>query len=111
LDISCKNGTASYIKTSIPQHEQTLILSYAQQTPQRHGDIRYTSDRRIAGFIAIVSTINAAALLIGAIVSLYTVASPRKKLGIIAGFTSLFAINVGVLTNARRAELFAATAG
>jgi len=49
--------------------------------------------------------------LIGAIVCLYAVVSPTKKLGIIAAFTTLFAANVGLLTNARRAELFAATAG
>ena len=81
------------------------------QTQKRHGSIRYTSDGRMVRFVAILSTINAAALLIGAIVSLYAVTSPKIKLGIIALFTSLFAINVGVLTNARHAELFAATAG
>jgi hypothetical protein len=61
--------------------------------------------------VAIVSTINAAALLIGAITSLYMVESPKKKLGIIAAFTLLFAGNVGFLTSARRAELFGAAAG
>ena len=54
---------------------------------------------------------NAAALLVGAIVSLYATKSPKIKLGIIALFTALFATNVGILTNARQAELFAATAG
>ena len=36
--------------------------------------------------------------------------SPDWRLGLIATFTTLFAASVGLLTNARRAELFAATA-
>ncbi|KAF2653850.1 hypothetical protein K491DRAFT_769235 [Lophiostoma macrostomum CBS 122681] len=86
-------------------------LSWAFQSQPSQRGIAYTSDRGIARFVAIVSTINAAALLIGAITSLYTVESPKKKLGIIAAFTMLFAGNVGLLTSARRAELFGATAG
>ncbi|KAH7088777.1 hypothetical protein FB567DRAFT_619589 [Paraphoma chrysanthemicola] len=74
------------------------------------GDIIYASDRRIARFVTVISTINAAALLVGAIVSLYAIKSPKTRLGIIALFTALFAGNVGILTNARRTELFAATA-
>jgi hypothetical protein len=51
----------------------------------------------------------AAILLIGAIISLYVVQSPEKRLGMMATFTVLFAMGVGLLTNARKAELFAAT--
>ncbi|ORY09579.1 hypothetical protein BCR34DRAFT_540591 [Clohesyomyces aquaticus] len=86
-------------------------LSWIFRTRPSNGNIAYSSDRRIARFVALLSTIIAAGLLIGAIVSLYSVSSPRKKLGIIAAFTTLFAANVGLLTNARRAELFAASAG
>ncbi|KAF2033187.1 hypothetical protein EK21DRAFT_98475 [Setomelanomma holmii] len=52
----------------------------------------------------------AAVLLIGAIVILYLVARPKAKLGFIAMFTVLFAFSVALCTNARRAEVFAATA-
>ncbi|KAF2182350.1 hypothetical protein K469DRAFT_586666 [Zopfia rhizophila CBS 207.26] len=97
--------------------EQDRLTSFVQNhlawvfdIDARNGNIAYTSDRRMAGFVALLSTIIAAVLLIGAIVSLYTVKSPRKKLGIIAAFTTLFAANVGLLTNAGRAELFAASA-
>ncbi|KAF1842059.1 uncharacterized protein K460DRAFT_435383 [Cucurbitaria berberidis CBS 394.84] len=72
--------------------------------------IAYASDRAISSFIAWFSTFLAALLLIGAIVVLYKVRSPDWRLGLIATFTSLFASSVGLLTNARRAELFAATA-
>ena len=73
--------------------------------------IVYASDRRISQTVTVLSTFNAAALLVGAIVSLYAIESERTKLVVIALFTALFAANVGILTNARRAELFAATAG
>ncbi len=58
----------------------------------------------------IISTVLAAILLIGAIISLYWVKKPKARLGMIAGFTTLFALSVGLLTNAIRAEVFAATA-
>lgn len=70
----------------------------------------YASDRAIATFVAWFSTFLAALLLIGAIVILYKVRSSDWRLGLIATFTCLFAGSVGLLTNARRAELFAATA-
>lgn len=52
----------------------------------------------------------AAILLIGAIIGLYVVQSSKKRLGMMATFTIVFAIGVGLLTNARKPELFAATA-
>lgn len=85
-------------------------LAFLFQTYTRNGMIAYASDQRIARFVAILSIILAAVLLIGAIVSLYVVKSPNKKLGMIAAFTVIFASSIGILTNARRAELFAATA-
>jgi hypothetical protein len=70
----------------------------------------YASDRAIGTFVAWFSTFLASLLLIGAVVVLYKVHSPDWRLGLIAAFTTLFAGSVGLLTNARRAELFAATA-
>jgi hypothetical protein len=52
----------------------------------------------------------AAILLFGAIFSLYYTASNEKKLGLIAGYTTGFALAVRFLTNARRAEIFGACA-
>jgi uncharacterized membrane protein YqjE len=64
----------------------------------------------IARFVVIFSILLSAFLLIGAIIGLYIVQSPKARLGMIAAFTILFALGVGLLTNARRPELFAATA-
>ena len=60
--------------------------------------------------VAAISMIIAAILLISAILSLHVVTSDKAKLGLVAMYTILFALSVGVLTNARRAEVFAATA-
>jgi uncharacterized membrane protein YqjE len=60
--------------------------------------------------VAVISVITSAALLVGVIVSLYIVHEPKSRLAMIAGFTALFAISVALMTNARRAEVFAATA-
>ncbi|KAF2820692.1 hypothetical protein CC86DRAFT_304555 [Ophiobolus disseminans] len=51
-----------------------------------------------------------AVLLIGAIVNLYLVSNPKAVLGLVAMYTMLFAASVALCTNARRAEVFAATA-
>ncbi|EAT84367.1 hypothetical protein SNOG_08091 [Parastagonospora nodorum SN15] len=89
-------------------HEHLAFL-FPDRKRARKG-IAYASDRAISSFVAWFSTFLAALLLIGAIVVLYTVHSPDWRLGLIATFTTLFAGSVGLLTNARRAELFAATA-
>jgi hypothetical protein len=60
--------------------------------------------------VATLDLIIAAILLIGAIVNLYLVTSPSAKLGLVAMYTILFASSVALCTNARRAEVFAATA-
>jgi hypothetical protein len=60
--------------------------------------------------VGIVSTLVAAILLVGSITALNYVKSQCVQLGMLAGFTAVFALSVALLTNARRVELFAATA-
>jgi hypothetical protein len=47
---------------------------------------------------------------VGAIVHLYFVRSPSAKLGLVAMYALLFALSVAFCTNAKRVEVFAATA-
>ncbi|XPS96317.1 hypothetical protein M3J09_005587 [Ascochyta lentis] len=89
--------------------QENLAFLFPDQKRRRKG-IAYASDRALSSFVAWFSTFLAALLLIGAIVILYKVRSSDWRLGLIATFTTLFAGSVGLLTNARRAELFAATA-
>lgn len=67
-------------------------------------------ERHVAIAVAVVDVIVAAILLVGSITSLYFVKSDFAKLGLITMFTALFALSVGLTTNARRAEVFGATA-
>ena len=78
----------------------------------RNGEIFYYSYRRIQRAGAIISIIFSAILLVGAIVCLMLVSdrSINVRVGMIVLFTSLFALVVGLLTNARRAEIFGASA-
>ena len=66
---------------------------------------------QVAG--AIISTIFSAVLLVGAIVSLLATSGSSSnglRVAIVVIFTCVFALVVGLLTNARRAEIFGATA-
>ncbi|KAL5313604.1 hypothetical protein ACEPPN_018025 [Leptodophora sp. 'Broadleaf-Isolate-01'] len=75
-------------------------------------DIFYYSDRAIHLTGYIIATILSGILLVGAMLCLSLVYARDwgLRLGMVALFTSLFAIIVGLLTNARRAELFGSTA-
>ena len=60
--------------------------------------------------MAVINVILVAVLLFGAICNLYYVTDEEKRLGLIAGYTASFAICVGFMTNARKAEVFASCA-
>jgi uncharacterized membrane protein YjjB (DUF3815 family) len=66
--------------------------------------------RKINRAVAIISIVLATVLLIVSIVTLYVVRNNDVRLGLICAFTAMFACSVQLLTNARRAELFASTA-
>jgi len=67
-------------------------------------------ERHIKRTVAIISVIVAWLLLLSPITALYLVQIPKAKLAMIHVFTIIFALSVALITNARRAELFAATA-
>jgi hypothetical protein len=64
----------------------------------------------IARTVNVVTILVAAIFLIGTIVGFYFVQRPAVKLGMIAAFATAFAGCLGLITNARRVEIFAATA-
>ncbi|EGU82709.1 hypothetical protein FOXB_06764 [Fusarium oxysporum f. sp. conglutinans Fo5176] len=67
-------------------------------------------ERSITITVALFNILLAMVLLVGSISSLYYVKSPPAILGTICGFTILFALSVGLITNAKRAEIFAGSA-
>lgn len=84
---------------------------------QHSGDIEnnglyYFSEKRVQHAGVLISTCFCAILLVGAITCLLLIANRGigLRVGMIVLFTCLFAGVVGLLTNARRAEVFGATA-
>jgi hypothetical protein len=80
------------------------------QTTAPDGRTALTSERAISHFVAIFGAVLAAVLLFGAVISLYIVKNERALLGMLSARTVLFAVCVGLLTNARRDQIFGATA-
>jgi len=76
----------------------------------RNSSVASYSDYRLGVVVGAINVIVAAGMLFGAIYNLYYVQSEQKKLGLIAGYTVAFAICIGLLTNARRSEVFGACA-
>ncbi|PMD36443.1 hypothetical protein L207DRAFT_636434 [Hyaloscypha variabilis F] len=74
------------------------------------GSLAHFSETRISYAVAVLSILLAAILLVGSIVNLYLVQDNLKRLGLVGVYTAVFAASVGILSNARRAELFASTA-
>ena len=79
---------------------------------RRDDDMFYFPTRRVQRAGAVISIFLSAILLIGAITCLVSIESQHTALrvGMIVLFTCLFAAVVGLLTNARRAEIFGSTA-
>lgn len=70
----------------------------------------YLSERRLHAIVAFTDVALAAILLFGAVCNLYYVTNEEKRLGLVAGYTAAFAAFVGLMTNARKSEIFAACA-
>lgn len=83
--------------------------SRGKQFHPKHSTAHF-KEKNVSWVVGIISTIAAAALLIGSIAVLNIVGNQNRRIGWIAGFTLLFALSVVLLTNAKRVEVFAATA-
>ncbi|KAL8650993.1 MAG: hypothetical protein Q9210_003499 [Variospora velana] len=83
-----------------------------KRTRDEGDDVFYFPARRIQRAGALISILLSAVLLLGAIICLVKVERRNTDLrvGLIILFTCLFAAVVGLLTNARRPEIFASTA-
>jgi hypothetical protein len=103
-------------------YDQTLICL---KTAPSDSKTFYISRHNVGRFVTFFGTLASIVFLVGAMWALWAVdPSPpdqalatgtdlntfRKKLGIVTGFVAAFALWVGILTNARRPEIFAAAA-
>lgn len=81
-----------------------------RKTPRSWGKMYYYNADRISTLVAILSTLVAAAVLIGAILALHLVKPMGIRLGIVGAFTVTFAISLVLFTSARKVEIYGATA-
>jgi hypothetical protein len=83
-----------------------------RRNPEPDLEIYYFSESRIQLASYIISIFFSGVLLVGAMacLSLLNNYSWKLRLGMVALFTSLFGAIIGLLTNAKRAEIFASTA-
>jgi hypothetical protein len=72
--------------------------------------LAYISQYRISIVVGVINILLSAAFLFGAIYNLFYVQRNQIKLGLIAGYTVAFAMAIGLVTNAKRAEIFVACA-
>lgn len=112
-DLCCIDATEAPDRlTGIIQRYLGYYVRQHKPVPQSWGEghLYYYHAERIAWIVAILSVLISTILLIVAIVVLYFVKPTGARLGIVAAFTVTFAASVGLLTNARRAEIFGSTA-
>lgn len=81
-----------------------------RQTKGTGTDVIFTSSRRLSNWVSALATVLAFGLLFGAIEALYGQLDHRKKLGTLAGFVLAFAFCISCFTDAKRTDVFAATA-
>ncbi|KAM5367861.1 hypothetical protein ACJZ2D_009772 [Fusarium nematophilum] len=70
----------------------------------------YFNEKHITLAVSVANVVLVAVLLIGAVISLRRAQDEDFRIGLIAVFTVLFAATVGLLTNAKRGEIFASSA-
>ncbi|KAF2472523.1 uncharacterized protein BDR25DRAFT_366519 [Lindgomyces ingoldianus] len=119
------NGKAKYdtvaLRTPADQDRLTMFLQNYLGYLFRHRKTNkdypldwegmyYFPETTIKHIVSFTSVLLAAALLVGAITSLYFVKKPSNMIGLLAAFTTMFAGSVGLLTNARKVDIYAATA-
>lgn len=94
----------TFLQSNLGYYFRTKSQNTAEQ------EVTYFPEQTIRHIVAFLSVMLSAVLLIGAIVALFFAPNRKTKLGLIAVFTLAFAASVGILTNARKAEIYASTA-
>jgi hypothetical protein len=81
-----------------------------RKIPRSWGRMYYYEVEKVSILVAIISVMAAATLLVGAILALHFVKPMGVRLGIVGGFTVIFATSLVLFTYARRVEIYGATA-
>ncbi|KAH9217649.1 hypothetical protein DL95DRAFT_91028 [Leptodontidium sp. 2 PMI_412] len=95
----------------IPRYHHILGKRFRKPLSETTGaGIYHYRESSLESFISIIATVMASLLPICSVVALYLVQSNNLRLGMVAIFSACFSLALAVMTNARRVEVFAATA-
>lgn len=103
---------ADRLSTFIQHYFGYYLKVQNEDMPKAWEPMYYFPAKRVAWIVATLSIVLSAVLLLGAILALYFIPATQmgKRLAVIGIFTVVFAASIGALTNAKRGEIFAATA-
>lgn len=105
--ISAARSHIAYYPTS---YENLLTLA-KEQLPETAGSgIYHYKESSLESALGIVATVVASILPVCSVVALYVIQSNNLRLGMLAIFSTIFSLTLALMTNARRIEVFAATA-
>lgn len=96
--------------TSFIQNRLGHYFQSTQHAQYTFSGVRYFPDQTIRHIVSGLSVIISAVLLVCAIVALEYAPSKKLKLGLLAILVTFFAASIALLTNARKVEIYAATA-
>ncbi|RYP34338.1 hypothetical protein DL767_004332 [Monosporascus sp. MG133] len=113
LSLFVLNNFGAFFKQESGEDEAEPLTRFPLVSPQTRSSDGHTaeiSERSVANAVALLSSLLSAAVLFGSMVSLCFVRNVYAMLGMVGGWTMLFAGCIGFLTNAKRDQIFAATA-
>ncbi|KAF2436286.1 hypothetical protein EJ08DRAFT_655959 [Tothia fuscella] len=96
-------------KDPLSRFIQDYWIFPGQKLDPRGGSAHFR-ERHVSLLVLLINLLVAGLLLVGVIIWLYFEETPVKRLIIISVFTGIFGLSIGILTNARRAEIFGASA-
>ncbi|KAF2124044.1 hypothetical protein P153DRAFT_391077 [Dothidotthia symphoricarpi CBS 119687] len=98
------------VLTRVVEYLTGRIVAWKRSSSNSQEAPMYYKHQTVARIITLISIIGATLLLEAAIVGLYVVTNDHVRFVLIAVFIALFAVALSLFSNARRAEMFGATA-
>ena len=99
-----------WIATNVVKPFHDLIGRHFKKPSNDFEGMTSYEDRVITRLASLVATVISSVFPIVGVIILYFVTDLLAKIGIIAGLTAAFSLCLGLVTDARRGEIFAATA-
>jgi hypothetical protein len=110
LTVFLRTCCSLLFSVSTPVFASGASADRIQRRTNCNSSLGYGSEQLISFVVSAITVLLAASFLFGAIYALYAIQRDKVRLGVIAGFTTAFALCIALVTNARRSEIFGASA-